>query len=76
MKLKKQFKLIQSDFLSKINSLEGNTKEKYKQIHVLFEEIKQERKTNLMNTTMTKKKKRNVNQLMMADNSSKIITLK
>ena len=55
--------------------MENSTKEKYKQIHSLFEEIKQERKMTTISSTITKKKKKNMDLVMM-DNSHKIITLK
>ena len=43
---------------------------------MLFEEIKQERRATLLNSVITKKKKRNIDPLLLADNSSKIVTLK
>lgn len=72
--VKQQVTHLQSTYSRQIAQLENVIKEKYKQVHGLFEEIKQERSLKVF--SLSPKPKKNKKEALMLDNTERLIGLK
>lgn len=72
--IKQQVSNLQNTYAKQSGQIETIIRDKYKQVHGLFEEIKQER--SLKSYTVSAKAKKSKKDLFMMDNTEKLIVLK